>query len=367
MCRVGSSSQRGVGRQNLASTTIVIALSVVIGASACGRVANVATVIPATSPSVSSSPYASPTPSILPSSSPCASAPAPSVRVGAAGAFDAHRGEMVVFGGDVQKPPSMGSAADTWIRGSGCWIKPNPAVSPPDRAYAAMAYDPGSQKVLLFGGQRDAPGSSPAYLNDTWSWDGATWTQLAGSGPAVWGAVGAFDTARGEFIVFGVPLTGPPAQTWAWRGGQWVRLQPLSSPPARADEAVAYDVATQRVVLFGGARGGAEPLNDTWTWDGANWKREQPLHSPSPRYGAAMCASGATTLLFGGSHEEADFSLWNGSDWRSVGAPTMPPGRHDAVCVSDPSGYALLFGGQGVTGQIYNDLWSWDGAQWTSR
>ena len=36
-----------------------------------------------------------------------------------------------------------------------------------------MTYDATSKKVLLFGGFSDS-----GYLNDTWTFDGATWTKI---------------------------------------------------------------------------------------------------------------------------------------------------------------------------------------------
>ena len=41
-------------------------------------------------------------------------------------------------------------------------------------------------------------------------------------------------------------------------------------PAARAGHAMAYDVARQRVLLFGG-RSVDGNLGDTWAWEGAFW------------------------------------------------------------------------------------------------
>jgi len=50
------------------------------------------------------------------------------------------------------------------------WKKLTPGVSPSARAAMAMAYDPVSQRVVLFGGYDDL-----IYLDETWTFDGATW------------------------------------------------------------------------------------------------------------------------------------------------------------------------------------------------
>ena len=84
-------------------------------------------------------------------------------------------------------------------------------------------------------------------------------------------------------------------------GLNWTRQAPASSPPARANAAIAYDAATGTVVLFGG-RGANGPFGDTWTWDGSTWKKQNPAAHPSARVSAAMAYDAATgnVVLFGG-------------------------------------------------------------------
>jgi hypothetical protein len=52
------------------------------------------------------------------------------------------------------------------------WSQQYPATSPPPRSYSTMAYDPASKQVVLFGGL-----DGSAYLGDTWTWNGSTWSQ----------------------------------------------------------------------------------------------------------------------------------------------------------------------------------------------
>src|SRR5438128_11772695 len=123
---------------------------------------------------------------------------------------------------------SRATAARPQVTG---WIQLCPPISPPPRSYLAMTYDPASGKVIMFGGF-DGTG----YLNDTWTFDGTTWSR---------------------------------AQT------------PLSLP-ARAASQMAYDAITQKVVLFGGYNG-RNYLGDTWLWDGktSRWARATPAHHPT--------------------------------------------------------------------------------------
>ena len=71
----------------------------------------------------------------------------------------------------------------------------------------------------------------------------------------------------------------------------WKQLSPSSSPPARTDSAMAYDVARGRLVLFGGKNAGG-PLGDTWLWKGTVWTQVRPRVRPPARYVHAMAYVG---------------------------------------------------------------------------
>jgi len=65
------------------------------------------------------------------------------------------------------------------------WSPQHPAVSPPARSGAAMAYDAASGDLLLFGGT----GANGQLLSDTWEFNGSSWTQMNQGGmPALTGA-----------------------------------------------------------------------------------------------------------------------------------------------------------------------------------
>src|SRR5439155_1681139 len=52
--------------------------------------------------------------------------------------------------------------------------------------------------------------------------------------------------------------------TWAWDGSTWSTQLPSTSPPIRADSAVAFQNAIGSALLYGGTTTSA--LSDTWTW-----------------------------------------------------------------------------------------------------
>ena len=70
---------------------------------------------------------------------------------------------------------------------------------------------------------------------------------------------------------------------------------------------MALDPVAGRVVLFGGLDPNGGTLGDTWLWDGATWTQRFPVTSPPPRANAALAFDPNTNamLLFGGG-------VWNG-------------------------------------------------------
>ncbi len=90
---------------------------------------------------------------------------------------------LVLFGG--ADALDGGTLGDTWIWDGAQW-RQSLASGPPPRSGAAMA--PYGSTALLFGGVAPVGDgdeqSAAAFLGDTWSWDGASWTQVADGGPS---------------------------------------------------------------------------------------------------------------------------------------------------------------------------------------
>ena len=53
------------------------------------------------------------------------------------------------------------------------WHQLFPSTVPEARLAPAMAWDPVSQRIVLFGGD-----GANRFLNDTWTWDGTNWTKV---------------------------------------------------------------------------------------------------------------------------------------------------------------------------------------------
>ena len=200
-----------------------------------------------------------------------------------------------------------------------------------------MAYDPDTGQLVLFGGGDGIGGTA----NDTWTWNGTTWTRQLQSSPSPSGrdsASMAYDTNTGQLVLFGgfgSSFGVYPDDTWNWNGTEWTQLNPATSPPGRGSAAMAYDPDTAQLVLFSGY---SEPnvLNDTWDWNGSTWAQATPPTSPSIRTGASLAYDTGTAqlVLFGGS---SNSSTEHNDTW--VYQP--PPANTDTVAFNSDGGAAV--------------------------
>jgi hypothetical protein len=277
----------------------------------------------------------------------------PPARFSNAMATDPATGKVVLFGGDDVSGFPLG---DTWTWDGTTWTQQHPTSSPSARRFPSMATDRTSGHLVLFGGSEGS-----TNLGDTWTWDGTTWTQQhpTSSPSAREAAAMATDQATGHIVLFG-GLSGLNSlgDTWTWNGTNWTQHSPVTSPPARENAAIGADPVSGRVVLFGGFS--SAELGDTWTWDGATWKHQHPANSPSARFYVAMATDPATghVVLFGGSTTHISFGdtwTWDGATWTHQHPANSPSSRGQQTMDIDPNGRVLLFGGGPGSG---NDTWS---------
>jgi hypothetical protein len=341
--------------------SVTTGLAVIFTLQACGTPANVGGVTrPSTSTASSSARLATPTP--IASNNPgCMSQNRPAARSDASMAWLSGLDQAVLFGG--WSSSAVAYFGDTWTWHAGCWT-PNPVSrSPSPRQSMAMAYDPVRKVVVAFGG-RTNPGMA-VFSSETWLWDGKAWTRAA-IRPALSFSWAAFDENLQRVLLYGEGPDGV-GQTWMWNGAQWNAVEG-PSPSDRSGAAMAFDPASQRVLLFGGLDDQAMKLiNETWAWNGSTWSKLAPIHSPSPRQTVAMAPFAAKNeiVLVGGNGRDdvpADAWIWNGSDWSQTGGVGA---RLEATAI-DIGSAVLLFGGGDLSGER-NDVELWNGSTWTTR
>jgi hypothetical protein len=294
---------------------------------------------------------------------------------GGASAYDAVDHQVVAFGGYTG---GGGVTGDTWTWDGTTWTDhPAGAGTPPARAGAVMATDP-SGHVVMFGGN-----DGTSNLDDTWTWSAGTWTHDATANPPT----GRTDAAMallggsGTDILFGGGELSTPnsnfGDTWAWNGSNWTPVTTSGTlPPARADEGLAYDIITGKLVMFGGNDGSGSPtstLDDTWTYSSGTWTPvTTDPNTPDPLQNMAMVSDPADdggVLLFGGLSTNTTVERktwhWNGTGWSqpssttAVGA-TVPPARFNAFAADDVGrAQVVLSDGLSSSFAYLSDTWLW--------
>lgn len=133
-------------------------------------------------------------------------------------AFDEARGVMVL-------PVLSGPDVGVW-EWSDRWSRITAAVMPSTRRRFVTAFDPTSQRVLLFGGSTT---DGAQYFNDLWSWDGRVWSQITP------------DSAH--------------------------------APSPRSDGTLLFHAASNRMLLVGGLGPNDRLHREMWALTSAGWKR----------------------------------------------------------------------------------------------
>lgn len=282
-------------------------------------------------------------------------------------AYDAARGRIVMFAGEVNSPLL---STETWEWNGTAWALKVPRTgSPPARRGHSLTYDSKRHRVIMFGGY----GADNAFFDDTWEWNGTVWTNISpatGNPPSRDRATLAYDAARDRVVLFG-GLGGDGSvrsDTWEWNGTAWKNVTPagVTNPPGRVSAAAAYDPVRGRVVLFGGITGPTF-LADTWEWNGTAWSDVTPTSSnPDGRADHALVfdAASGRVVMHGGYNGAAlaETLEWNGTSWTAVSSG--PPRRAHGMAFDLSRRRMVLFGGN-VSSTNLSDTWERDGTTWT--
>ncbi|MFI5286915.1 MAG: hypothetical protein ACHQ4F_11415 [Candidatus Dormibacteria bacterium] len=353
------------------------------------------------------------------------SAPAagqPPARTGAAMAYDALDGTVVLFGGQSRAH----TLTDTWIWGGSGWTQARPVTSPPTLDNPQMAYDPVSHDVVLVGDQQIAGssqgpivcsgGSGSASSGSTGS--GTTFIPPANPIPAIAPVPSASSRAKaGTGVaqpVCGISLS-PSAVTWLWNGRDWSKASGSTPFTVFGSGELATDPVSNRVVLIPRgpfavpALGAAQPAiacpvrspaplgvqpacpwpiatAPAWTWNGHAWKvvASNVGVSSFDFFGSSVVSDAVSGKLatFGGNFAQpvpipfpcklclggnglqpsaartGTESIWNGTSWKRVITYTSGPSLPGVAIVGDPAARSDV----ALSGD--GQTWLWTGV-WT--
>ncbi|HXA28539.1 MAG TPA: hypothetical protein VN193_07305 [Candidatus Angelobacter sp.] len=325
----------------------------------------------------------------------------PPERASAAIAFDAARGDVVMFGGT----GSYGLLNDTWIWDGDGWHRQHPSVSPGPRSGATMAFDPKTQRVVMLGGDVSGHGAMPS--GETWTWDGATWhLEHPLHDPQSrfgFGDLMAADPASGQLVLVTegspMPAVGGSAVQVVPHGPGAVAVPPAVMPPPEAACSAAGGAAAPRpsptpaaggraavwscisgTVPVPGAASMPHPVpmpptstsyvptpvqpdllpRGTWVWSGGDWVEQHPATSPlAPLGPQALAYDGSLhrlLLLTGQVQTCSVTATGSGIVGPRPGAtppPSTPSAMHSDTTITNCYGPAPMQG------------WSWDGRTWS--
>ncbi len=301
--------------------------------------------------------------------------------------------------------PSLGvllyANGESWRWDGFAWQQLILAGQPPS-VHAAVAADVTSNSVILFGGI-DGLGN---YLDETWRFDGLSWSPVAIDDPEGDGKPSArdyhglaFDPGRGVYVLFGGRnLSGPLDDVWELHdGNHWVhRCDGVpaedvcgSGPVARSDFGMAYDSERGQVLIDSGwllatagssvqANNGANYVEDLWGFDGTLWRQlawPKPAGNDAKPQGVdaavAFDQQQDCVVLFGGlgpAGPSADTTVHDGVWWRQVNPGSSPSARGaHAMAYDSERGRTVLFGGYtGTASTEMKDTWElyWNVTAW---
>jgi N-acetylneuraminic acid mutarotase len=192
----------------------------------------------------------------------------PPGRWGSMMVYDSRADRVLLFGGASLSDNTGLNDLWSYDYESNTWTERHPAVSPPPHQWHALVYVPTSNRTVLFGGTNPSDGS---LLNDTWAYDyhRNRWTNLQprhAPGPRMAHYM-AFEPGTNRLVLFGgflAPYDQATGDTWIYdvARDRWSQAFPEESPGPRAWHVMSR--TNGPVVLFGGGPDQAGWTNETF-------------------------------------------------------------------------------------------------------
>ncbi len=238
-----------------------------------------------------------------------------------------------------------------------------------------MAYDSESDRVILFGGDAGQGVFLPS--NETWAYDsnGNTWTRMSPD-IAPTGRLKhamAYDVQSDRIVMFGGDSAGGFGgelnDTWAYdyNTDTWTQMNPTVSPSARDNHGMAYDSESDRIVLLGGLpEGGGE----TWIYDfvGNTWTKMEPSAYPNwanvdtmaydSESDRVIAFSGWPVGSTGPSDETWTYDL-NSNVWSAMSPAARPEARASHSMTYDSESDRVILFGDRIGSQASNSTWAY--------
>ena len=147
--------------------------------------------------------------------------------------------------------------------------------------------------------------------------------------------------------------------------------QTENNPCPRNQPVAAYHAKEGKIFLFGGyCSAEKRRLNDFWEFDGQGWKAIRTDIVPEPRSGHSMIYDSFQNrlLVFGGKNESGeilnDLWSWNGSIWKKLNESGPMARQSHRMALNTNNGDIFLFGGSNAQSESLNDTWIFSNNKW---
>ncbi|MGA7616921.1 MAG: kelch repeat-containing protein [Thermoanaerobaculia bacterium] len=270
--------------------------------------------------------------------------------------YDAARDQVLLIGQTAEAVTQM------YRWSSDHWEQLTPDTLPTCINSTSIVYEPNNQKVLMVGGFC----SNAFPSSDSWEWDGTNWTKLTTSPPIgfLYGEAMAYDPNREEVIVFGGIDSLTRNETYRYRDLKFTQASDTFTPGPRSLPVMATDPESGTIWMYGG-HNVRRDFFDLWRYSSGRWVRVNASNTPVCTYGAGTWDPSRKKMVL--LCEDSTTYEWDGSSWKAFpDLKNLPPGRRFSSLAYDPAlKKVLLFGGWETINRYLNDIWEWDGTNWT--
>jgi hypothetical protein len=295
--------------------------------------------------------------------------------------YDSNRDQVVIFGGIANGE----LLNDTWAyRGDWFnreWVKIDTPNSPGVRQFAAAAFDPVRDRMILFGGQRlNEDRTLLVDLYDMWEFDGTTWTRIIENGPQIRKPLLAWDDARGQLVLLGHD-TDVRTKMYTYDAGAtaWNQATPEKLPPCINESAITYDYDKQLVLVAGGVcvppsnpAESSKTTDELWAWDGTNWTQvvDDRIILRTTNSAFAWDGKWKSLVIFGGNlaytaAPQNDTMMYRDDNWISPPSDiTSPAPRSLFAMASDSVNNVIWLIGGISDSATFSDLWKFEDGFW---